>query len=1073
MKALLTETSLPDLLLLTGLGDKPIFSADAFAEESLTHCLEWIAGRRSWNHVAAEAIAKLDWRRAFVARSRAIGAGEKLNDALDVELQRAWTINVERAAENRRRIANLPPPVDAGSLYTEVATIQRETGLIGNPPAQPPSALGDVEHAFDGWSRLEKLAGDADSIVQLVAEHASAQRKTILQSGRQAVDAIFARLETRSAKLDEELLLNALRAVPELVRKSEVALMDKLRTSIDVLSEEFVAELAARTRISVSNLRELHVQGDAALPAALPAFQLTAASQNVLLAEPPALRGLSTATELEQHIAEMAVIVDDLEVGSRWVRIARATSKEELQRLALGIAFTALSRAYMDRDQSRFATELARDAVVALCLPKTWFRQDLFDAAAMALVANRVWARMNLSSQVVGRPSQLISRSDLMFTWLRDQNAVDLVADVWAELPDGVDSCFFDVLVIHLAHEVELRHACAFATLTAARLRSRPSTTTQRVYQLLDPSSRSPDLKAALESCAAELETSSSPDGSARQIIIKQAETIRRLLAGRREDPLAVAIGTRLSDLLIRIASAEGIGGEAKLSVTPNVTTFYPKECSDDVWLPITVANEKSGGPSSELSIHIALEEPSGLWSPEIERAKFVVPPLNPGDSFTGHALLQLKEKAVDHVHAWQFVAELHRGSELLVSQKISVAVRERQHRRANPFGAGQAVGDAQFFVGRETQLRMLLDALCADRRDVTPLIVGLRRIGKTSLLKHFLAQDEVTSRYETHFWDVQDLKDRCTTTQFLTQLASRVRDRLPDAVRNQTRFQRTEFKDDPYLAFENFCDDVARLELRKLVLVGIDEFDHIVRLARQTAERLQKRETGIGPNEALEPQTLGALRKMLMKGGGIRLILCGLPDILSGATYDDRLFGLLHHVDVGPFQESEADRVVDAAEPFVEFPAKVRAQLFDATGLQPYLLQVLCGKVYARVSTSGRNEATTLDLRSAIDREILPNESNFTDYLHLIRPEDRPLLRALALAQKAVLGRRRFVSPGEVLNQLWKAGESWENASAVADRLIELALEERPLVEQSDDHRGNYRLVIGLLTERLVARPT
>ena len=664
MKALLAEVSLSDLLLLTGLGDKPIFSTDSFDESSLYNCFAWISGRRTWNDIAAEALARGDLRRAAAARSRALGSGDNLFESIKAEIQTGWTECVERAAINRRRVAGLPPAADAGTLYSEVSTVQREVTQIPSAPTQPPSALSDVEAVFDGWSRLEKLAGDADSIVQLVAEHASAQRKTILQSARTAFDVLLTRLEQQPSKHDEELVLNALRAMPELVRKRDVALMDKLRTSVDSLNEEFVAELAARSRISVSNLRDLHVQGEAALPSAVPPIKLSAASEGAMLSEPPALRGLGSNDELERVISEMSLLADDLDAGSRWVRIARATGAQELHRIALGIALTTLSRAYLDRDQNRLATELARDAVVSLCLPKVWFRQDLFDTAATTLVANRVWARMNLTSSVRGRPSQLVSRPEVIFSWLRDHNALDLLADVWAELPDAVDSCFFDFLVMHLADAIELRQACAEATLTAARLRSRPSTTMRRVVQLLNPSSRSPELQAALDASAAELETADNPmGGGPRQIVVNQAEAVRRLLSGRREDPVAVSIGLRLSDLLFRIATVDGAGGDAKLTITPNVSIFYPKECADDVWLPITVTNDKSGGPSSELVLNVSVEDPTVRWTPDIERSKFVVPPLNPGETFTGHALLQLDPKAPDHTHAWQFVAKLYCGS--------------------------------------------------------------------------------------------------------------------------------------------------------------------------------------------------------------------------------------------------------------------------------------------------------------------------------------------------------------------------------------------------------------------------
>lgn len=1069
MRSLLAELSATDLAVLAGLADEPLLSDDRFTEGSVAHCLEWIAGRRTWVDIAREAVARDDLPRGWEARARVLAAGGQLPTDLEERLQNEWRELYQRALNWKRVIASVPPPADAGSLFTEVMALQRESSQAAVPPDTIPSVPSDVRRIWLMCQRLEKFAGDAETLIQLISEQRSAQRRTVLQSARLAAESIFVRMEQVDSKANEHMLLTLLRALPELVREQDQSLLDRIR-AMSSFNEEFVSEVADRCRVGAPPAQHL-VTARAELPTTLSSIQLSAVSQTLVSSEPPALKGVSSLEELDAFAADARLVVDDLELGSKWMRLARATEVAGLQRLALGQSLTCFSRAYLDKSQGRLATELARDAVVALCLPDSWFRQDWFELAAVTLVATRVWARMNITSSPTGRPSQLASRADLMFGWMRDHDAVNVVAEIWAGLPDAADDLFFQVLLVHFAHGIELRHACVESALTAQRLRTRPLATMRRALRLLDEASKSDQLSVALHECASELEASSMPIGlGARQVLMRNADAIRRLLTTTASDPVAQSIGLRMSELLLRIASSEGLGGEAKLHLAPSVSVFYPAECSYDVWLPITVSNDRSAGPASELTVQLSLEGSPDKWTPELERSEFVIPPLNPGDAFTGHALLQLRKDAAQHHSAWQFRAALLRGADVVSSARFHVNVRERTSLRANPFSAGQAVQEDQFFVGREKQLRALLDALCADRRDITPLIVGLRRIGKTSLLKHVLRHREVARKYTTLFWDVQDLQNRCTTTHFLLQFATRVRAHLPESARANVRFHREEFREDPYSAFEAFYDDVTALELPQLILVGIDEFDHLVRLVRKAEERIQAGGAE-GPNEAFQPQTMGALRKMLMKGASIRLVLCGLPNILSQATYEDRLFGLVQKVEVGPFQEGEADRVIEMAEPDVVFPARVRSLLYDSVGLQPYLLQLMCSSIYSRVSSSGRDEVTSEDLQEIIERDILPNETNFTDYLALIRQEDRPLVRALALAQKAVNARRRFVTPGEVVHELWQAGESRATVADVTLQLRAMSREERPLVHESGDHRGNFRLVIGLLTDRLVAR--
>jgi len=1070
MNSLLSQLSVPDLLQLAGLGDKPVLSTSTLSGESFEQCLEWIAGRRRWRDIARETHARHDLRRAWAARARALAVGELLPSDLDARLQEAWLAAVTKADTHRKTISALPPPAEAGDLANDVLTIKREVALVTLPGRTLPSSPVDVEAACDSWAKLEKLAGDAEFVILLVAEQASAQRKTLLESARQTTLDVLDRLERQDSPSDDRSMLTVLRALPELIRDRDLRLIDRIRASLPSMTEEFTTELADRCRISASPARDVLGLERVRLPMSAPPIQLTAAAQTLFSAETPATRGITSSQDLDEQLSDSRVVVDQLEVGTRWMRIARATTSVELQRLALGHGLAALSRAYLDHNQSRLATELARDAVASLCLPEEWFRQDLFDSAAITLVATRVWARMNLSALLPGRPSELVDRPALMFDWMRDHDAVEIVSELWADLPDDVDDCFFQVLKVHFAHATELRHACAESALTAHRLRSRPMSTTRRVLRLLDDATRTEPLVLALHACGAELEAAPPQlAGASRQILVRNAEAIRKLLAARTEDPIAQAIGGRLCDLLVRMASVDGPSGDPKLTIAKAVNVFYPKDRSDDVWLPITVTSDRTGGPSPEMSLQVNFEGPNDSSKPEIEWPEFVIPPLSPGESHTGHALLQLNERTSPTT--WQFRATLLRGAEVVLVNKFHVDVKERRYSRPNPFSAGQAVQEDQFFIGREKQLRMLLDALIADRRDITLLIVGQRRIGKTSLLKYLLRHKEVLLKYTTDFWDTQDLQRRSNTTHFLFQLATRVRAKLPESHRHRVRVDHNAFKEDPYASFEEVCDAVSSLDLPKLILIGIDEFEHIVALAKIAAEKIERGDKDVGPSDVMQPQTLGALRKMLMKGGAIRLLLSGLPEVLAAQKYDDRLFGLVHRVEVGPFLDTEANRVVAMADGYVAFPPKLRQQLYDVTGLQPYLLQLLCNSIYSHVSTSGRDEVTSEDLQEVIERDIVPHENYFKDYVALIRVEDRALLRALALAQKAVVTRRRFVTPGEVVHELWKSGESRANVHTVSQHLRALAEEERPLVAESGDNRGNFRLIIGLLSERLIAR--
>lgn len=1061
----LASLSLSDLVVLAGVGDKPIFSSQALTEASLQHSIAWILGRRRWCDLVQEALARGDLAGALEARARGHGAGETLSAETEDEVVRAWAIQRRRVAEHRDAIGHLPEAADAGLLFSDVATIHREARGIPDLRAELPATLDEVRHALDHAARLQKLAGDAASVRQLVSEEAVILRGRSFAAVRTAIDQILAAAERPDVR--DEPLLVALRAVAELWRERDLATLARLAQPGALADDELVSELAGRLRGTPAAADRPFYPPSAIESGTTPSsFRLSAISDTLHLKEPRAPRGFETRAEFEAHRDAMRLQVSDEDIGSRWMRTARATSVPELHRLALGHALLAYGRAYLDRDQFRLATELLRDAVISLSLPAGWFDGEAFELAATTLVTSRVWPRMARKGDGA-RPSDLAGHPERIFAWLYEHRAVDVVAELWADLPDGADERFFEVLLVRFGNAIELRHACASAALTAPRLRARSVWTVRRVLGLLRQ--RSKELSDALYSAATELGGADATlKIGSREILKRTAVTVRTLLNRPPSDPLAVAIAERLGDLLVRIADADAHGGEAKLSIAPAVHAFFPRECSTDVYLPITVDNERTGGPASETTVQVAYDGSSDDCPPRVEIAEFAVPLLDPGDSFTGRALLQLDRDPPVHVQSWSFKAMLRRGSEVLSTSRFSVNVRERS-RRPNPFSAGQAVQEDEYFIGRKPQLDQLRGALCGDRRDITPLVYGLRRIGKTSLVHRLLRDPEVIRRYMTSYWDVEDLPPTTTTVQFLMQFAERVRRLLPPSCQSRDGFRREAFRSEPYTAFETFCDAVAALDVPRTLLVAIDEFDNLVHIIRDGEQRSREAGRVLPPQEALQPQTLAALRKMLMKGGSIRLVLAGLPDILRGQSYDDRLFGLVHAIEVGAFQREEADAVVGMAD--LPFSGDARERLYDATGMQPYLLQLLCYHVYARMMSSGRDRVTTLDLQEAIDLDIVPNEATFTNYLELIRDDDRPLLRALARAQQALVGRRRFVTPGEVAQELWKVGDSAAGVESVSQQLGELSKGDRPLVAESGDRRGNFRLVIGLLADRLALR--
>ena len=184
-------------------------------------------------------------------------------------------------------------------------------------------------------------------------------------------------------------------------------------------------------------------------------------------------------------------------------------------------------------------------------------------------------------------------------------------------------------------------------------------------------------------------------------------------------------------------------------------------------------------------------------------------------------------------------------------------------------------------------------------------------------------------------------------------------------------------------------------LQLQRRVLLIIDEVDKLLAIIKSGEER--QTQGPLGPHHVLQPEVLGAIRKTLMKDGAVRMVFAGLPTFLE-AGYGDRLFGLFLPVHLKPFTEDEASRVVDASGGVLNLTRRAREYLFRATGLQPYLLNLVCYFLFAAAATSGRDLTTLSDVEEAIEDKLLSSESYFTDYMSLAGSA-APVLRAVAAA--------------------------------------------------------------------------
>jgi hypothetical protein len=668
-----------------------------------------------------------------------------------------------------------------------------------------------------------------------------------------------------------------------------------------------------------------------------------------------------------------------------------------------------------------------------------------------------------------------------MFSQIHRAGLVDEVANEWASLHRlDVAEQFFETVEMHWGDRTQLYQRCAVALLQAGKFAVDPEAAVGKLGWLLHEASLSQKFWVALSQFAEEVPALSEPSANAgveNKVRSLGNELIAELAEFEDESSEAPVIKVA-EELPQIITSLVGRIGQEKPHVTVQmlINELYPQERRSEVRIPILVKNKKDAAPAEEVRIQLGVEESDTFPAIEVEPTELTVGHLAPGEQKEVSFWVDLPEGLLDHTEC-QFRIIVHRQDDVeKTTRRVKIRALPaggRERGRNNPFSTGEAVSGTEF-VGREDIMRRLKDALASPTHERPRLVYGIRRIGKTSILKQLISDLHRNGQHYCVYFSAEDRSESDTTTNFLMALSRKMRDTLPNALRDRLAFRRDDFREDPYAAFEAFVGSLDDVRGQRRILLVLDEFDQLLHLAGLAEQRKGESSRPLRPDEVFQARTFGALRKAIMERDYFNVAFAGMPSIKE-TKYEDRLFGMMISIEVGRFTEEEAIKIIERGKDVFTVNRWARQEILAATGLQPYLLQLVCHSLYPKMAESGRDVVTQRDVEDVLRYELLPYEKQFTDYLTLIG-DDMELLTGLALALDQVSERKRFVSVREVHRALSERGYDWtleEVDSELARLRDEGSKDERPLIEAAGRgiNLNRYRFVIGMLGEFLLRR--
>jgi GTP pyrophosphokinase len=280
-----------------------------------------------------------------------------------------------------------------------------------------------------------------------------------------------------------------------------------------------------------------------------------------------------------------------------------------------------------------------------------------------------------------------------------------------------------------------------------------------------------------------------------------------------------------------------------------------------------------------------------------------------------------------------------------------------------NPYTLGPVKGDG--FVGRDEELRMLVNNLRNLHPGEAVLLWGPRRIGKTSLLLQFQQYVMNNEDYILAYVDMQRLSGR-PTTMFLRDIIRAIIEAVPDAHIPQPKYSR--LKRDPLSYFRGFLEQQPALQGKILVLI-LDEFQLLSSLVPEgvTLEDI---------NRYFRSQIQHRQGMCIIFSGG------GIVDYLLDQPDTSFMLEAARQQWIGTLSPGDARRLVLQAQRRVAYEDTAVQQLVDVTAGHPYLLQWLCGELVDRADREQRDLITLQHLQDVLTDWVPYQTHQYFSYL-------------------------------------------------------------------------------------------
>ena len=449
---------------------------------------------------------------------------------------------------------------------------------------------------------------------------------------------------------------------------------------------------------------------------------------------------------------------------------------------------------------------------------------------------------------------------------------------------------------------------------------------------------------------------------------------------------------------------------------------------------------------SQERLIRDALEPPPDLPRLELNERREVAVELLPEQVHAQEAKLRVRLFMQDPAGVQRAIKT--RASDFTIMLEAPETV--PQPSPPNPYLAGGSVKTLKGIYGREKEIQKIRRTLVGSHQDNMVLVLGERRIGKTTLLNALEQDEELRERYLTHREDLQYSKGETDPlVLYRTKLLHHLRTTLRNERLEALPVDESRFKQSPPEAFKEFMRAVDQVLInsdRRLLLI-LDELDQLLE------------------NTSLGDTAIATLRSIADDSRRISFIFSGATDVVRrySSTRQHRLFKLGIEVEIGVLEEVDARKLIqEPARGHYEMSGNAVDLILRETNRHPYLIQYTCHRLFERMIERCVNNVTATDVEEVLDEKVVDKAEAFVDFVQAIPPEDILLVKALARLQRG----NRYVDLSSMRRQLRLTDLDIE-LDVLRKRMQQLKTV-APMVLDQRLATDSYRLRIGLFARHL-----